>query len=235
MEIALLSNPAKQSKGEIFRVLSGDPEKTIVVLANGDKGRVIRMINSEDAIKKRIMAEGQHAENKESFGDGIMRHDVIPKTVQSFLNSDGGYLYIGIRDTGELPDRVVGLDHDFKIIDPEYDGTQDDKMCDTLQMRIMDALERHLESRAALGELIRIGFPTVFGTRIAEVVIKRSPRPWFFRHITKNNKEKKFEIRFNNETVDEKILDDFYIRHGNSKKRLDTHREFYDYVTGRFA
>ena len=67
---------------------------------------VVQVINSIEIIKNRIMREDQYTENKSRFGEDIMRHNVIPKTIQSFLNSEGGYLYIGIGDTGEIKRKI---------------------------------------------------------------------------------------------------------------------------------
>ena len=234
VEIILLSNHTKQSSGEVFKILfNDDPNKIVVVLKNGDKGRVIRIINSMDVIKKRIMTEGQYTENKEKFGESVMRDKVIPQTVQSFLNSEGGYLYIGIKDTGELDQRLVGLGYDFELIDPEH-NTTNDKLCDELERKIMDSLYKHLESTAQMGQLVKIHFVDIDDVQIVEIEIKPSPQPWFFKHITKKNKPKQFDLCFDDEKTS-RSLDDFYIRFGGAKKLLETHSEFYKYAKSHFT
>ena len=207
---------------------------TTVVLTNGDKGDVTRVIDSPNMIPKRIMAEGQHTENKEKFGEDIMREKVIPQAVQSFFNSEGGHLYIGVKDTGNLGERLVGLDDDFGQIEGSENMTND-KLCDELEKRILDALEKHLSSDAAIGQLVKIKFVIVEGVQIAEILVKPSPKPWFFRHLTKGNKLKKFDLYFDNKKLEARTLDDFYIRRGNSKKPLDTHEHFYRYAVERFG
>lgn len=230
-------NGIEHSEGEVSHVLSSsDPSKVSVVLTNGDSGTVIQIINSDRTIEQRIMMpENQYSENKDTFGKEIMYSDVIPKTVQSFLNSGGGYLYIGVRDTGDLNSKLVGLGYDFRLLDPDSSGITNDKLCDLFATRVMDSLAKYLTSRATLGELIKINFPTIQNIQIAEIVIKKSSQPWFFRNISKNNKEKKFQITFSGERIDDRNLDDFYIRCGNSKKRLDTCKEFYEYAVERFT
>ncbi len=114
MRLSLINNPTEYSDGEVFWILSdADPDKIRAVLRNGDSGTAIRVINSAQQINKRIMAESQYSENKSSFGTQDMRQDgAIPKTVRAFLNSDGGYLYIGIQDTGSLDQKLVVGTHE---------------------------------------------------------------------------------------------------------------------------
>lgn len=235
VRISLRKDPSQHSEGEVLRIQSDkDPSKITVVLQNGDSGTVIDVINSLEIIKKRILAEGQYTENKENFGERVMRTDVIPKTVQSFLNSEGGYLYIGIRDVGDIHDRLVGLDYDFELLKSKTENPSIDKLCDMLETQIMDTLAKYLTSDAALGTLLKINFPKIQDMLIVEIIINKSPHPWFFRNLTKSNKDRKFEIQTDNGR-EERTLDDFYIRRGNSKKRLDTLKEFYDYAKGRFV
>ena len=103
----------------VYKVLSekDDPKGVIVILENGKKGHVIQIVNSAEIIKRRILSENQYSENKEVFGAPVMKTKVIPQTIQSFLNSEGGYLYIGIKDTGTLEERLVGLTFDRETIE----------------------------------------------------------------------------------------------------------------------
>ena len=202
-----------------------------VRLENGDAGYVVNIINSRDVVLRRIMNEGQYTENKENFCEQIMRDEVIPKTVQSFLNSEGGYLYIGVRDTGEQSERLVGLNRDFDMIDSP--DRSNDKLCDILQGMIIGSLEKHLRSNTSLGSLVEIKIINVLDTQIVEIRIQKSPMPWFYTHISKKNKRKKFKC-FDGQSMHERELDDFYIRQGNAKKRLDTHEDFYMYAENHF-
>ncbi len=235
VDIALLSDPACFSSGIVHMVLSNpDSDKTVVILKDGKKGRVVSVTDSESVIRERIMREDQYAENKEKFSEKIMRGKVIPMTVQSFLNSEGGHLYIGVKDTGTLVERLVGLEFDFEQIE-DHQNMTNDKLCDKLEQKIMDSLDDNLESDVPLGPLVAIRFIRVNGVQVAEINIKRSSKPWFFLNKTKGNKPKTFDLFFNNEKVDQRTLDDFYIRLGGGKKRLSTHAEFYKYSRGRFS
>ena len=236
VRISLVNNPAEHSDGEVFKILSdADPDKIRAVLKNGDSGTVIRVINSAQQIEKRIMAESQYSENKRSFGTQDMRQDgVIPKTVQAFLNSDGGYLYIGIQDTGSLDQRLIGLSRDFDLIRKDKKQIDTGKLCDLMEMAILSTLSRHLISDAEISSLVTVNFPKIRNVIIAEIVIRKSPSPWFYKNLTGNNKDKQFHLSYNGKPAGDRILDDFYIRRGNSKKRLDTMQEFYKYVKARF-
>jgi len=233
VKICLLSNPKEFSEGIVYRILSedDDPQGIIVVLENGKKGRTVQIMNSEEIIEHRILDENQYSENKENFGEDVMKYEVIPKTVQSFLNSEGGFLYIGVKDTGTLEERLVGLDFDRKLIEKSKgQKLSDDKFLDHLEMEINDVLNKFLSSSAPIGPLISINFPKIKGKLISEIHISKSIDPFFFKHLTRKNSPKRFELKFNNETVGQRSVDDFYIRTGGKKKLLETHEEFYIYV-----
>ena len=233
VEISLLVNPTKQSSGKIMKILSNDPSETIVVIENGYKGKVIRIINFIGTIKERIMTESQYTENKENFGTQVMRDRVIPQTVQSFLNSEGGYLYIGIKDTGNLKERLVGLQADFALLS-DSETLTNDKLCDKLSIKIMDSLKKYLASDVPIGSLVELKFVLINKIQILEITVRKSPKPWFYQHITKNNKSKEFELIFQNEPFGKRHLDDFYIRSGARKELLQTGKEICDYIYQHF-
>ena len=206
-----------------------------VVLTSGEFGCVMSVARTENDIEARIMNENQTSENKANFGGEHMHDDSIPKAVQSFLNSDGGYLYVGVGDEGDLEERLIGLEYDFDLITKKHGNMSRGKLCDKLEIRVMDSLEKHLSPEASLGSLIDIRFPTVLGVTIMEIRVGKSPRPWFYRNHTKAGKPKQYEIRFDGQTVEQRELDDFYIRRGGSKKPLHTHEKFYTYAKNRFS
>lgn len=230
VEISLSSNPKIRSTGKIYQIFGIINNETMVLLENGKRGHVVRVINSGDTIKYRIMHEGQNSENKLTFGEDIMRNEVIPKTVQSFLNTDGGYLYIGVADEGTLEDRLVGLNLDFDHIKKGDENMTNDKLCDMLQLRILESLHANLKSDMDIGPLLEFNFVTICKIQILEISIKPSPSPWFFLQTNKKGKPKKFHIYYNGNLENEQNLDYFYIRQGNRKVLLETHKEFYDFV-----
>lgn len=234
VEITLLSDPSRVVSGIVARIFpDSDSARITVLLKNGDRGRVIQVLNSDELVKDRIMREDQYTENKENFSEDVMRNKVIPQTVQSFLNAEGGRVYVGVQDTGTLKERLVGLYDDFSQI-PNHKNMTNDKLCDELERRIMESLNRHLSSVVSLGPLVDIKFISVLGTQIAEINVLQSPKPWFYRHLSRNNKPQVFEIRADGKTVTKRILDDFYIRQGGRKKLLSTQEEFYTYAIHHF-
>lgn len=232
VKIMCCDGSGRNEVGTVCHILSH--KDALVRLAGGDTGHVQNIIRSEDVAKKRIMYENQYTENKENFSQTVMRENVIPKTVQSFLNSQGGYLYIGIRDVGDLNERLVGVDYDFSMLKESAD-LPNDKLCDILTRNIMAALDKYLESDASLGPLIQVRFIRICGVQIVEIRIRKSPKPWFYKNLAKNGKEKVFEIKSQDGVVAQRRMDDFYIRVGESKKLLETHKQVYQYIRNNFT
>ena len=243
--IKLLSNPAETSEGVITRIVSRDdePKGIIVILENGKKGNISKINNSDEIIKKRICNENQFTENKETFAELPMKQKVIPQTIQSFLNSEGGYLYIGIKDTGTLEERLVGLTTDRKIIEDSRrakdwlegegrDKLPDDKFEDFLEMELMDALDKYLACEISIAQIVFPNFRLINDTKILEIHMVKSKHPIFFRNLSRNG-EKKFDIKYNNESAGQRYLDDFYVRRGGSKKLIDKSQDIYEYIKNR--
>ena len=224
--------PETHLEGDVFKVIPGGaPSNPTVILETGEKGRVISVMHN---IELHIMKETQYTENKERFGESVMKDKSIPQAVQSFLNSEGGTVYLGIKDSGTIEERLVGLDRDLEQMREKTEDTTD-KLCDYLAMAIMDALEKHLASSAPLGPLVSVNFKDVRDKKIAEILISPSSEPWFYRHTSSRNKLKIFNIKYGDENYKSQKLDYFYIRRGASKKLLETHEEFYNYAKRRFT
>jgi predicted HTH transcriptional regulator len=246
-KISLLSSSNEFSEGVVYKVLSekDDPKGVIVILENGKKGHVIQIVNSAEIIKRRILSENQYSENKEVFGAPVMKTKVIPQTIQSFLNSEGGYLYIGIKDTGTLEERLVGLTFDREIIEngrrakdwlerERKEKLPDEKFEDFLEMDLMTVLTKYLASDEPIAPLLETNFPEIDGVKILEIHIAKSPKPFFFKNLLSDGREIKFNIKFNNESFGQRFLDNFYIRRGGSKIMLEKNQDFYDYAKNRF-
>jgi len=242
VKIRLLSNPSEFSEGMITTVISkNDDEKgIIVILENGKKGNIIQINNSSKFIKKRILNENQFSENKETFGELPMKEKVIPQTIQSFLNSEGGYLYIGVKDTGTLEERLTGLIIDKKIIKESSRAREwlernhknelpDEKFEDILEMELMDTINKYLSCQTPLATLVFPVFVQIDNVRILEIHMKKSDYPVFYRNLSRNG-EKKFDIRYNNESAGQRKLDDFYFRRGGSKKMVEKSEDIYEYI-----
>ena len=71
-----------------------------------------------------------------------------------------------------------------------------------------------------------------FDTKILEIHMVKSKHPIFFRNLSRNG-EKKFDIKYNNESAGQRYLDDFYVRRGGSKKLIDKSQDIYQYIKNR--
>ncbi len=193
-----------ESKGVVYEILSkcDDHKGIIVLLDNGDSGHVVEIFpsSSVEIMIERIMDTESHvSENKLNFYEPVMMNKVIPLTVQSFLNSDGGYLYIGIFDPGvTVNEKIVGLKEDrdmvreklikLKKIEPEQE-LSDTEFKDKLVSDMEQILGKFIVSDTPLGPLLDFKFPTINGVMILELNIKRSSMPFFYKHKDKKSKE----------------------------------------------
>ena len=245
VKISKFTNQNEFSEGVISTVVSEDdePKGIIVVLENGKKGHVVQINNSVEIIKKRICNENQFTENKETFGELPMKQKVIPQTIQSFLNSEGGYLYIGVKDTGTLEERLVGLTTDRKIIEAgsnakrwfEKEGRDDlpdEKFEDFFEMELQTTLGKYLACEIPIAPLIELKWPEINGIKILEIHIPKILKPVFFRNLSKRG-EIRFDIKYMNESAGQRYLDDFYVRRGGSKKLIDKSQDIYQYIKNR--
>lgn len=233
VEVVLLSDPREFSSGTVYHIFpDSSPDRITVILQNGDKGIVTSVIDSDNMIEHKIMSENHYNENKETCL-GVMLKEEIPQTVQSFLNAEGGNLHIGVKDSGTREERLIGLSRDFNRI-PDHENMDEGKLCDELERKIMDSLDKYLVSDSNLASLVEIDFPSVGDVKIARIKIKKSPKPWFFQNLTSKNKPTKFELFFQQTKFEDRTLDSFYIRFGGSKKLLSTHQDFYKYAQERF-
>jgi len=225
--VEIITSNKKLSKGYVKLIAkSAKSDNVNVILHNGRIGKVIHIIPRGDEPKKQILKETQYNENKENFCEGVMRANVIPKTVQSFLNSEGGYLNIGIKDSGTVAERFVGIEKDLKYIGRNLKNPTNGKLCDKYEQSIMDSLDKYLESDTAIGPLLEITFERICDVQIARIRISPSPKPWFFRQYG----NKLFDVMDKGKVVERRKIDNFYVRSGPGKKPLETMSEFYKYA-----
>lgn len=247
VKINLQNKPNTFSVGKIYEIISknDDPTGIVVSLENGDIGNVTEVINSPEIIKERILAtESHNSENKLNFYEPVMKDKVIPLTIQSFLNSDGGYVYIGIYDDGKTPtETFVGLQEDRKILEDALIKSQklkfgeklsDTKFMDIFRSDIEKTLDKFLACDENIGSLIDFDFPIIDEVMILEINVTSSPSPVFYKHKSRNNKEINFEIYENGKKIGDRRLDEFYYRDGSRKTRTETFEDFYKYFKNRF-
>lgn len=235
------------STGKVREVISKEDNLNgvIVLIDTGDIGHVLDIINNPNLIKTRILdTESHNSENKLNFYERVMQEKSIPQTIQSFLNSNGGYLYVGIYDEGNtISEKFRGLNEDKKLCEKKIlkekklepgQKLSDVKFMDEFRSDIEKTLDKFLTSDIPIGSLIEFEFPIIEEVLILEITIKKSPSPFFYRSLSKSNKPKIFQIYENGEKITERMLDTFYYRDGSRKIRIETFEQFHKFLKNRF-
>lgn len=124
--------------------------------------------------------------------DREMEMEVV-RTVCAFLNAEGGSLFIGVDDDGQ----VLGLDDDLKTLGRKQD-------LDGFELRVRELLETSLSTPTAL--TVRISFPTVDSKVVCLVSVAASGQPVF----AQTSKDK-------GGPTDKS---EFWVRTGNGKRQL---------------
>lgn len=127
--------------------------------------------------------EGTKLEYKESIAfppEGTGEADIdqqlftIVKEIAAFLNSEGGSIYIGIRDTTK---EIVGIKADLPHLndgDDRYNGSYKQNN-DGFELKIRNTVDRYCNGLA--NNLIEFKFHEQDGRTFCEIQIKQSPRP----------------------------------------------------------
>lgn len=193
-----------------------------VLSKRGFYGNVKEIFESDELedIKKRISSREDHQiECKETFHFDVKENkknkernlDVV-KAVVSFLNSDGGYVYIGVEDNGP----IIGLERDYSVMDK--DGNND-----VFERQIRGSLEANLTNYSTVLECTKkITFPKIDGIEICQIRVEPSPIPIFFKaqNVIVESKGKRISRQ----------IDLFYVRQGNSKHLVETMASFYEHI-----
>ncbi len=119
---------------------------------------------------------------------GYSRHVIfkIIKAIASFLNSDGGVLFIGVNDDKS----ILGLDSDFSLA-----NTKSDNPKDYFKLQVDNILKQNFKSVATF---IKGDFVVVEDKLIYVFIIEPSPRPVFINNTTDkdvSNHKKEFYVR----------------------------------------
>jgi hypothetical protein len=223
--------------GKVHKIYSktDDPDGIIILSTSGVFGHVLSVDNFVDEVRARILKNEAHvSENKECFYEPIMRTHVIPATIQSFLNADGGYLYIGIYDAGTTPsEKFLGLDEDREYVRKKFvnmgklqpsDTLSDNDFFDEFQSDIEKTLDKYLIADNPLGPLIDYSFPVIDNVAILQIQILPSPNPVF------DNKPQEYQLYQNGQKVGTRTLDNFYYRDGSRKKPVENFQKFFKYL-----
>jgi type I restriction enzyme R subunit len=144
----------------------------------------------ENSIYKKIKnREDSSIERKSSFRYDInlkqsnpkLLEKIIAKTIQAFMNGEGGTLFIGIDDDG----KILGLKEDYKTLKK--------KNSDGFELELRQSLDKYLQDKI-VNELIKISFYTVEECEICEIIVKSSPKPI----ILSDEGKQEFYVRIGN-------------------------------------
>lgn len=214
---------------------SDDPQGIIVLLTNGREGHIINIINSEEDILNRIMQETNYSDNKLDFLAEPMKKISIPKAIQSFLNAEGGWLYIGVKDDAKtIEEKLVGLESEKMKLEEEIGKITWGKFEDLYSTRILKALDSTLSSDVKFGDLVFPKLIEVKNVKILEIVIAPSTSPVFYKFWSNNKKEIQFPISTEKNKTRQRKLDEFHYRNGPDKKECETGEELFKYIKKRF-
>jgi hypothetical protein len=130
---------------------------------------------------------------------------VVLKTIAAFGNTEGGILFIGVRDNGE----VEGLELDYASL---KDGDKD-----AFELHLLNLVSNEYGTEFAANG-IKLSFPIVQDKEICMVEVRPSLRPLYTQTADKGGAK----------------VQKFYVRRGNSSNELPLH-EISNYISGRFA
>jgi len=230
------------AQGLVYEIFSkeDDPNGIYVLIDSGDDGNVVDIINDIELVKSRILNTESHiSDNKEDYYEPVMANEVIPQAIQAFLNSDGGYVYVGaIDDAKTETEKFKGLEEERKICELKLlknrkiqlgEKLTMEKFKDIYQDDIEKNLDKYLSCNFIIHKYVHFDYFHILGKDILQISIDPGPSPVFYRNISSNNKPKVYRIYENNEFRTEKVLDEFYYRNGSKKRPITTFEEFYSF------
>ena len=131
---------------------------------------------------------------------------VVLKTVCAFNNFDGGNLFIGVSDKGQ----ILGLEDDYKN---KFENR------DNFELHLRNLLN-NAYSVSYVAENIKINFPQPKKNEICQVTVNKGKKPLFLETTNSKGNDKK---------------ERFYIRNGNQSIEIEKISEIVDYALERFG
>lgn len=199
IEAKLNLGTGKLTEGIVEEILTpGDYHRNgiFVVLESGVRGRVKEIsskqieisesIDRDIDIYKLIKKEDQNIEHKSSLRwdmnlnkKNLVLEEVVAKEICGFMNAEGGYLLIGVKD--DLT--IIGLEKDYLTFD-KHDS-------DSFSQNLVNIVSNYL-GMSSNPHVIH-SFHTVEGKEICLCKIKKSPSPVYI----KGPRGKEFYVRIN--------------------------------------
>jgi predicted HTH transcriptional regulator len=153
-----------------------------------------RVFNYENKKEKTIIERINDRENSKIERKSSFRYDtklkqpnpkllekIVAKTIQAFMNAEGGTLFVGVDDDGN----ILGLVEDY--------NTLKKKNSDGFEIELRQSLEKYLHDKL-VNELVQINFHNVEEHEICEIIIKKSPKPI----ILSDEGKQEFYVRIGN-------------------------------------
>ena len=129
---------------------------------------------------------------------------MVSKTITAFMNAEGGTLFIGVDDQGN----VLGLENDYKTLRIEHQNS------DGFELELRQSVEKYMKNKIA-NEFFEVKFHNVGEKEICEVIIDSAPKPVFL--YDEGGKQQECYVRVGNSSKPYN-LDEFY---QYSKRRSD--------------
>ncbi len=145
----------------------------------------IQISDQKPVLEKVKGREDPNMELKSSFRYDIKMNQsnpkvlekVISKTVAAFMNSEGGILFIGVDDDGN----ILGLEKDYQTLKK--------KNSDGFEIELRNSIEKYTKNKIA-NECIKLKFHQIEDKEICEVIVAPSPRPIIIKD--ENGKEESY-------------------------------------------
>jgi len=213
LDVKIKTLDKKEIVGRVKIVLTKlycDNNGVFVELESGEQGNIIEVIQTKSEIELNQIIihlqkdlksdEGQYVEFKETFAyptkskaervtsDPSIKF-YVGKTVQAFANSEGGVLYIGIKDRVRVP---VGLDADFSLLkegNRDYDG---------LEIEIKNTLKQFFQRDNEIFAFVRVKIVKFLGKDVCVIQVKPSPVPFCLTSPHSGHTKDYFYIRISN-------------------------------------
>lgn len=134
--------------------------------------RIVDKVNQKPIAERIREKENSSVELKSSFRyDTMLKQSnpkllekIIAKTIAAFMNSDGGTLFIGVDDQGN----VLGLEDDYKTLKKQNS--------DGFEIEIRQSIEKYTKNKTA-NESFKLKFHLIDGKEICEVTVSPGPEP----------------------------------------------------------
>lgn len=173
----------------------------------------IPIFGGNDLIEIIKMGENSQVEFKSSLRWGVRENKVNPKleevvlkTISAFSNGEGGTLFIGVNDEGD----ILGLDYDFSSL-KKYGA-------DYFEIHLRNLLNKQFGVTFSTTNLI-ISFPEVKEKQICIMKVNPGNEPVFITIADKNGNK----------------IERFFVRSGNSSQEIQSLKEINSYVQSRFT